>query len=75
MHSTEDVQVPYPSFERLLKQAEKYGVNTYTFIQEGDEYFIYYEFKSLDIAILKYIPSSFSIYIYDFYILKISFHF
>lgn len=43
MHSTEDSQVPYPSFERLLKQAEKYGVNTYTFIREGDEHFICYE--------------------------------
>jgi len=43
MHSTEDSQIPYSSFERLQKQAEKYNVNTFTFTREGDEHFICYE--------------------------------
>lgn len=43
MHSTKDSQVPYPSFERLQKQAEKYNINTSTFVREGDEHFICYE--------------------------------
>ena len=43
MHSTKDSQVPYPSFERLQKQAEKYNINTSTFVRDGDEHFICYE--------------------------------
>lgn len=43
MHSTEDSQVPYSSFERLKKQAEKYNVKTFIFIREGDEHFICYD--------------------------------
>ncbi|MBU5427667.1 prolyl oligopeptidase family serine peptidase [Tissierella pigra] len=43
MHSTKDSQVPYPSFQRLQKQAEKYNIDTSTFVREGDEHFICYE--------------------------------
>lgn len=38
MHSTEDSQVPYDSFERLQKQAGKHNVNFSTFIREGGLY-------------------------------------
>jgi len=43
MHSTGDTQVPYSEFERLLKTAESKGVQTATFIREGDEHFICYD--------------------------------
>lgn len=43
MHSTKDSQIPYPSFERLRKQAEKYEINTSIFVCEGDEHFLCYE--------------------------------
>lgn len=43
MHSTKDSQVPYPSFERLRKQAEKCNIDTSTFVREGDEHFLCYE--------------------------------
>lgn len=43
MHSTKDSQVPYPSFERLLKQARKYNINVSTFVREGDEHFLCYD--------------------------------
>lgn len=39
MHSTQDSQVPYESFERLMKVAPD---NVETFIREGDEHFICY---------------------------------
>ncbi len=40
MHSTEDSQVPYKSFERLIKNAPD---NITTFIREGDQHFICFE--------------------------------
>jgi len=40
MHSTEDSQVPYASFERLLNIAED---NVETFVREGDYHFICYD--------------------------------
>ncbi len=43
MHSTEDSQVPYVSFERLTARAEEAGVDMTTFIREGDEHFICYD--------------------------------
>jgi len=43
MHSVEDSQVPYASYERLRKQAERHNVNTSTFVREGDEHFVCYE--------------------------------
>lgn len=43
MHSTKDSQIPYPSFERLRRQAKKYDINTSIFIREGDEHFLCYE--------------------------------
>lgn len=43
MHSTQDSQIPYPSFERLRKQAEKYNINVSTFVREGDEHFLCYD--------------------------------
>lgn len=43
MHSAKDSQVPYPSFERLREQAEKYNINTSTFVREGNEHFLCYE--------------------------------
>lgn len=43
MHSTEDSQVPYPSFQRLKEQSQRYNLNTSTFVREGDEHFICYE--------------------------------
>jgi fermentation-respiration switch protein FrsA (DUF1100 family) len=47
MHSTEDTQVPYPEFEKLLDKANKNGIQTSTFIRGGDEHFVCYE-KYLD---------------------------
>lgn len=40
LHSTEDSQVPYASFERLMTKAP---ASVETFIREGDEHFICYE--------------------------------
>lgn len=40
MHSTEDSQVPYKSFERLIENAPS---NIDTFVREGDQHFICYE--------------------------------
>lgn len=43
MHSTEDSEVPYPSYERLLAKAIETGnSNISTFVREGDEHFIVY---------------------------------
>lgn len=42
MHSTEDTQVPYSEFEKLLDAANKNGINVSTFIREGDEHFVCY---------------------------------
>lgn len=43
MQSTQDSQVPYASFERLVKRARKYQVNMTAFIRAGDEHFICYD--------------------------------
>lgn len=43
MHSTEDSQVPYLEFEKLLEEAKKRQIDVTTFIREGDEHFICYE--------------------------------
>lgn len=43
MHSTEDTQVPYSEFEKLLAEADKNGIDVTTFVREGDEHFICYE--------------------------------
>jgi fermentation-respiration switch protein FrsA (DUF1100 family) len=43
MHSTEDSQVPYSEFEKLLDEANKNQIDVSTFIREGDEHFICYE--------------------------------
>jgi fermentation-respiration switch protein FrsA (DUF1100 family) len=43
MHSTEDTQVPYSEFEKLLAAANKNNVDVTTFIREGDEHFVCYE--------------------------------
>ncbi|WMC92529.1 alpha/beta hydrolase [Kineothrix sp. MB12-C1] len=43
MHSTEDSQVPYSQFEKLLAEANKNQIDVTTFIREGDEHFICYE--------------------------------
>jgi dipeptidyl aminopeptidase/acylaminoacyl peptidase len=43
MHSTEDSQVPYPGFERLLKKAQSVNAHITTFIRQGDEHFICYD--------------------------------
>lgn len=43
MHSTEDSQVPYSEFEKLLSKADKNNSNITTFTREGDEHFICYE--------------------------------
>ncbi len=43
MHSTGDTQVPFSQYEKLSRQAQKYGVNITSFIREGDEHFICYE--------------------------------
>lgn len=43
MHSTEDSQVPYSEFERLLEAASKKDIDVTTFIREGDEHFVCYE--------------------------------
>lgn len=43
MHSTKDSQVPYKSFLRLKKVAEKNNLPFSTFIREGDEHFLCYE--------------------------------
>lgn len=43
MHSTEDSQVPFSHFERLLAEATAQNANVTTFIREGDEHFICYE--------------------------------
>jgi fermentation-respiration switch protein FrsA (DUF1100 family) len=43
MHSTEDSQVPYSEFEKLLAGAEKNNVNVTTFIREGNIHFICYD--------------------------------
>lgn len=45
MHSTEDSQVPYTNFERLMKVAP---LNVETFIREGNEHFICYEQYATD---------------------------
>ena len=43
MQSTEDTQVPYPEYEKLLAEAGKNNIDVTTFIREGDEHFICYE--------------------------------
>jgi len=43
MHSTEDTQVPYSEFEKLLGEANKNNIDVSTFIREGDEHFVCYE--------------------------------
>lgn len=43
MHSTEDSQVPYSEFERLLEAASANNIDVTTFIREGDEHFVCYE--------------------------------
>lgn len=43
MHSTQDTQVPYSQFEKLLKEAGNNDIDVTTFIREGDEHFICYE--------------------------------
>ena len=43
MHSTEDTQVPFSEFEKLLNEADKNNINVTTFIREGDEHIICYE--------------------------------
>ncbi|MGI6169443.1 MAG: alpha/beta hydrolase [Christensenellales bacterium] len=43
MHSTEDSQVPYSEFEKLLDKANKTQIDVTTFIREGDEHFVCYE--------------------------------
>ncbi len=40
-HSTEDSQIPFSSFERLLERSE--GENVHTFVRQGDEHFICYD--------------------------------
>lgn len=40
-HSKDDSQVPYASFERIMKKAK--GQNIQEFVREGDEHFIIYE--------------------------------
>ncbi len=42
MHSLDDTQVPYASYERLLARANSAGVDVTTFVREGDEHFILY---------------------------------
>lgn len=39
MHTTQDTQVPFESFERLTKKAEELGVNYATSIREADDHF------------------------------------
>lgn len=41
-HSTEDTQIPYASFERLIEQISE-DDNIEVFVREGDEHFIYYD--------------------------------
>lgn len=43
MHSTEDTQVPYPSYTRLLEKAKSINANVYEFVREGDYHFICYD--------------------------------
>jgi len=43
MHSTEDTQVPYAEFAKLLAAAKQNNVDVNTFIREGDEHFVCYE--------------------------------
>lgn len=43
MHSKEDSQVPYPSYERLLNKAQGSGVPMTSFVREGDEHMICYD--------------------------------
>lgn len=40
-HSKDDSQVPYASFERIMKKAK--GQNIQEFVREGDEHFIIYD--------------------------------
>ena len=42
MHSTEDSQVSYSQFEKLLAVADKNDIDVRTFIREGDEHFLCY---------------------------------
>lgn len=43
MHSTEDSQVPFSEYERLLEEADKHNVDITTFVREGDEHMMCYE--------------------------------
>ena len=43
MHSTQDTQVPFSEFEKLLQQARKNHIDVRTFIREGDEHFVCYD--------------------------------
>jgi alpha-beta hydrolase superfamily lysophospholipase len=42
MHSTEDSEAPYRSFERLLNKAQTVNADVTTFIRDGNEHFICY---------------------------------
>jgi len=43
MHSKEDSQVPYTSYERLLNKAQESGVPVTSFVREGNEHMICYD--------------------------------
>jgi len=48
MHSTEDTQIPYEQFEKLLNAAKKHHIDVTTFTRQGNEHFVCYEQYSED---------------------------
>lgn len=43
MHSTEDSEVPFTSFERLYNKAKENEMNLTAFIRDGNEHFVVYD--------------------------------
>jgi len=43
MHSTEDTQISYEQFEKLVNKAKKHHIDVTTFIRQGNEHFVCYE--------------------------------
>lgn len=43
MHSTEDNQVPYSQYEKLLSEAQQSNVNVSSFVRQGDWHFVCYD--------------------------------
>jgi len=65
MHTTEDKEVPFSQYEKLLAEAKKYNINVTAFSREGNHHFVCYhehmhqpmEDKDFSEAILKFLST------------------